>query len=90
MVLVVPEHGKDIAGRPAAGGAGALALDVPGKAGGATTVLQTPAGAEDAGPFRIEAVDYQEHRRCFRLRGHQANEHQRAGGSGGVRAGVSR
>lgn len=33
---------------------------MPGKAGGPTTVLQTPAGAEDAGPLRIEAVDVEQ------------------------------
>ncbi|MCH7865264.1 MAG: LysM peptidoglycan-binding domain-containing protein [Proteobacteria bacterium] len=59
VVLVVPERDKDIAGRPAEGPTGALALKVP-RAGGASTVLQTPsgkAGEKDAG-LKVETLDY--------------------------------
>ncbi len=60
VVLVVPEHGRDIAGRPADGDAGALALSVPRDGDGASTVLQTPADSDPAGPLRIEVVDYED------------------------------
>lgn len=46
VVLVVPEKGKDIAGRKISGKSGALALSVPREGGGGTTVLQKPAMAE--------------------------------------------
>ncbi len=42
VVLVVPQPGEDIAGRPAGEGAQALALRVPRSGAGATTVLQKP------------------------------------------------
>lgn len=60
VVLVVPNKGKDIAGRPAKDGGGALALAVPRGPGEHTTVLQTPAGTEQAGPLNIEAVDFED------------------------------
>jgi nucleoid-associated protein YgaU len=48
VVMVVPEQGKDVAGRPTTGASGALALKVPrrGDADGLapSTVLQTPGG----------------------------------------------
>lgn len=59
VVLVVPERDKDIAGRTAEGPTGALALRVP-RAGGASTVLQTPsgkAGGKAAG-LRVDTLDY--------------------------------
>ena len=59
VVLVVPERDKDIAGRPAEGPTGALALRVP-RAGGASTLLQAPsgkAGGKDAG-LRVDTLDY--------------------------------
>ncbi len=43
VVLVVPERGKDIAGRPVDKPSGALAILVPRRGGGASTVLQKPA-----------------------------------------------
>ncbi len=58
VVLVVPEHGRDVAGRPAGDGGGALALSVPRGADGRTVVLQTPGGSGSAGPLGIDAVDY--------------------------------
>jgi hypothetical protein len=45
VLLVVPERGKDVAGRDAETGSQPLALLVP-KDGGASTVLQKPGGAE--------------------------------------------
>ena len=59
VVLVVPERDKDIAGRPAEGPTGALALKVP-RAGGASTVLQTPSGkaGEKAAGLKVETLDY--------------------------------
>ncbi len=59
VVLVVPEPGKDIAGRPAAGDSGVLALKVPRGADGPSSVLQTPAESEKAGPLSIDAVDHE-------------------------------
>jgi hypothetical protein len=48
VLLVVPERGKDVAGRDAAGGSQPLALLVP-KDGVASTVLQKPGGAKETG-----------------------------------------
>lgn len=45
VILVVPEQGKDIAGREISGKSGALALSVPRDGAGGTTVLQKPAMA---------------------------------------------
>jgi nucleoid-associated protein YgaU len=69
VVVVVPEHGKDVAGRNvAAEGAGALALRVPSGGGLGTTVLQKPGGAAGAAEsaaarhggsaLGLDAVDY--------------------------------
>ena len=44
VVLVVPEPGKDIAGRPATGDSGAIAMAVRRDGSGPTRVLQTPGG----------------------------------------------
>jgi nucleoid-associated protein YgaU len=44
LVVVVPERGKDIAGRPSKRPAGALAILVPREGSGGTTVLQKPSG----------------------------------------------
>lgn len=60
VVLVVPEHGKDLAGRPTADKEGALALHVPRDRDGPSTVLQTPADADRPGPLSIEVVDYED------------------------------
>ncbi len=59
VVLVVPEKGKDIAGRPTEKPSQPLALMVPRKGTGPSTVLQKPAiGAPEpaAGPTRFAAV----------------------------------
>ena len=63
VVLVVPEKGKDIAGRPSEEPSQPLALKVPSEGGGATQVLQKPtppAPAPDPAPLAvtIDAVDY--------------------------------
>jgi hypothetical protein len=72
VMVVVPERGKDIAGRTSDGKSGALALMVPGPGAdgtgpGPSVVLQTPGGggkrmSESKGGPRlvIEAVDYDE------------------------------
>ena len=59
VVLVVPEPDKDIAGRPAGGRPGALALKMP-RSGGASTVLQTPGGKAGESPLglSVDALDY--------------------------------
>lgn len=56
VVLVVPDRGKDIAGRAAKGSTGALVLKTP-RSGGASTVLQRPSGKAASG-FSVEAIDY--------------------------------
>lgn len=56
VVLVVPERNKDIAGRPAGGATGALALKVPRGEGGAT-LLQAPSGV-GAGSLAVDVIDY--------------------------------
>jgi nucleoid-associated protein YgaU len=62
VVLVVPERGKNVAGSPADGASGALALQVPRRADGAgrSTVLQFPGGAGIVGEggLAIEIIDY--------------------------------
>ena len=61
VVLVVPEHGKNVAGQPSDGAGGALALRVqPGKDGlGVSTVLQSPGGARaHNGSLGIDVIDY--------------------------------
>lgn len=62
--VVVPERGRDIAGRPAAGsGGGPLVMLTPQQGQGASTVLQAPAvappGAADAA-LSIDVIDYGE------------------------------
>ncbi len=56
VVLVVPERDKDIAGRPADGLSGALALKVP-YGGGPSTLMQSPSGKPVAG-LSVETLDY--------------------------------
>lgn len=61
VVLVVPEKGKDIAGRPSEEPSRPLALKVPSEGGGATQVLQKPTPPAPAAPtpaVTIDAVDY--------------------------------
>ncbi|HSO41996.1 MAG TPA: Ig-like domain-containing protein [Rhodospirillales bacterium] len=59
VVLIVPQPGKDIAGRPAQPGSQALALRL-GPEGSAAAVLQGPSAASEAPPVSIQAVDYGE------------------------------
>lgn len=60
VVLVVPERGKTVAGTPADGASGALALRVPRGQDGLSpsTVLQSPGRARAAGDLGIEVIDY--------------------------------
>ena len=61
VVLVVPEKGKDIAGRPSEEPSRPLALKVPSEGGGATQVLQKPTPPAPAAPapaVTVDAVDY--------------------------------
>jgi nucleoid-associated protein YgaU len=61
VVVVVPEIAKDIAGKPAEAPAGALAIEVPIKGGGAVRILNLPgetAKGTPAGSISIGAVDY--------------------------------
>ena len=67
VVLIVPEAGKDIAGRPARKVSGALALSVPRTGGGGSVVLQRPrprppAGRDGPGASApvVDTVDYDE------------------------------
>ncbi len=57
VVLVVPEPGKDIAGREAGPGAQALALRL-GPHGAAAGVLQAPSVGSEAPPISIGSVDH--------------------------------
>lgn len=59
VVLIVPQAGKDIAGRPAGADAQALALRL-GPGGSSATLLQAPSAADEAPPVSIRAVDYGE------------------------------
>jgi nucleoid-associated protein YgaU len=59
VVLVVPEPGHDLAGRPATGEQGALALRVP-QSGGPATVMQGPGGGGGGGQLSLEIADYDE------------------------------
>ena len=57
VVLVVPEKGKDIAGRETTGETRALVLKVPRTGGGASTDLQRPKAAKEiSGPQRPKAA----------------------------------
>lgn len=57
VMIVVPEHGKDIAGRPSETESGPLAVEVPKEAGGAPVVLQRPGGGSGS-KLTLDAVDY--------------------------------
>tara|TARA_R110000868_G_scaffold231583_2_gene485000 strand:- start:530 stop:1618 length:1089 start_codon:yes stop_codon:yes gene_type:complete len=57
VVVVVPERGKDVAGRPASEQSGSLAVAVPKQGGGAPVVLQTPGGVGDS-ELSLDAIDY--------------------------------
>lgn len=60
VVVVVPEIAKDIAGQSATSPAGALAIEVPIKGGGAIRILNLPGKADSGLPVgvSISAVDY--------------------------------
>lgn len=60
VVLVVPEKGKDIAGRDSSKDSQALALKVPNVGGGASTVLQKPRTREEAQALIVDTIDYDE------------------------------
>ena len=57
VVIVIPERGRDIAGRDAGETGGSLALTVPKAANEAPAVLQTPKGIGD-GRLALDAIDY--------------------------------
>ena len=57
VVVVVPERGRDVAGRPASEPSGSLAVALPNKTGEAPVVLQNPAGIGDAA-LSLDAIDY--------------------------------
>lgn len=56
VLIVVPERDKDIAGRPAEGPVGVLALKID--KSGASTVLQKPSGSDRAQTLSVDAIDY--------------------------------
>ena len=58
VVLVVPEGNKDIAGRPTRKSVQPLALKVPRRGSGATTVLQRPTPSSTTYALAVDAVDY--------------------------------
>ena len=60
VVLVVPERGKDIVGRPTDESSTVLALKVPSEGFGATTVLQTPSAQHPIIILTLDVVDYDE------------------------------
>lgn len=57
VVVVVPERGKDVAGSPATGTSGSLAVAIPKEKTGAPVVLQTPGGIGNA-ELSLDAIDY--------------------------------
>jgi len=57
VVVVVPEKGKDLAGREAGKPAGSLAIAIPKKEGEAPVVLQTPSGGGGK-DLAVDAIDY--------------------------------
>lgn len=57
VVIVIPERGRDIAGRAAGEAGGALVIAVPKAADEAPAVLQTPKGGGDK-RLALDAIDY--------------------------------
>lgn len=57
VVVVVPDRGKDVAGKETTGATGSLALAVPKKEGAAPVVLQAPGGVGNTG-LSLDAIDY--------------------------------
>lgn len=60
VVLVVPEPGKDVAGRE--GESGALALGVP-REGGSARLLQSPGARAPKGKLAVEIIDFDQNGR---------------------------
>jgi nucleoid-associated protein YgaU len=56
--MILPEPGKDIAGRPASGVAQALVRKVPRRGFGPTQVMQMPSETGDALTLSIDVIDY--------------------------------
>jgi nucleoid-associated protein YgaU len=59
VVMVVPEPGRDVAGRPATGDQAPIVLRVP-EGGGPATVMQSPAGLR-SGKLALESADFDDH-----------------------------
>ena len=68
VVIVIPERGRDIAGRAAEETSGALAVAVPKAADEAPAVLQTPKGGGDE-RLALDAIDYGEKGDDFSMAG---------------------
>ena len=64
VVLVVPEHGKDIAGRSVQKDSQPLALQVPRTGGGSSRLLQAPSNSDVNAPpaagVSVDVIDYDE------------------------------
>ena len=58
VILVVPDRNKDIAGRPTRQSVQPLALKVPRRGSGASTVLQRPTPSSTTYALAVDAVDY--------------------------------
>jgi hypothetical protein len=56
--MILPERGKDIAGRPTTGASQALVRKVPRRGFGPTHVLQMPSEMGDALALSIDVIDY--------------------------------
>jgi nucleoid-associated protein YgaU len=57
VVMVVPQPGRDVAGRPASGEQAPLVLRVP-QGGGPATVMQSPARGAGSGKLALESADF--------------------------------
>lgn len=68
VVIVIPERGRDIAGRTAEETGGSLAIAVPKAADEAPAVLQTPKGVGDK-RLALDAIDYGEKGDDFSMTG---------------------
>ncbi|HET9148958.1 MAG TPA: LysM peptidoglycan-binding domain-containing protein [Alphaproteobacteria bacterium] len=58
VVMVVPEPGKDVAGREGGSDNGVLALGVPRQGNGATRLLQSPGSRLARGKLGVEILDF--------------------------------
>ena len=68
VVIVIPERGRDVAGRAAGETGGSLAIAVPKAADGAPVVLQTPKGVGSE-RLALDAIDYGEKGDDFSMAG---------------------